>query len=198
MASTTSAAASTLLSGSSTSGTVPSSLVGTTTSSGELRGMNFYLSDNSNPNLYYLPNSSISSSPSYPTITLDLTSTSSSSYLNNISSNSLSIPRYSTTNPNFSNGVLNYGTQVPYDKHQVGNSLHDFGPGQNPENFNHSFIHKGLTSNLSSSHQTLPTDAIAAATKSITSDPSFQSALATALNSIIGTSGGGGGGNGEF
>lgn len=212
MASTTSAAASMLLSGSSTSGTGPAaSSAGTiASSSADLQGLNFYLSDNSNTRQYYLPNSSMSSAPSHPTITLDLTShssssTSSSSHFNKISpSNFLSAPRYSSTNLNFSslesnplpiswtnNGVLNYGTQMQYNKNHVGGNSLNFGSKQNQENMFHSFM-RNLVPNSSPPRQILPTDSIAAATKAITSDPSFQSALATALTSIIGSNGGGG------
>ncbi|KAH7850863.1 hypothetical protein Vadar_003935 [Vaccinium darrowii] len=205
MASTTSAAASMLLSGSSTSRIASTSLAGTTTSSTTFRGLNFYLSDNMNSKQYYLPNSSMLSAPSHPTITLDLTSTSSSSsssHFNNFFSNSPLAPRYSSTNLNFSSlesnplpiswsssGVLNYGTQVPYNKNQVGNSL-NFGSKPNQENMIRSFMQNPILSS-SPPQQNLPTDTIAAATKAITSDPSFQSALATALTSIIGSSGSG-------
>ncbi|KAI8543422.1 hypothetical protein RHMOL_Rhmol08G0216600 [Rhododendron molle] len=208
MASTTSAAASMLLSGSSTSGTGPASTIAS--SSADLQGLNFYLSDNSNTRQYYLPNSSMSSAPSHPTITLDLTSqssssTSSSSHFSKIPSNFLSAPpRYSSTHLNFSslesnplpiswtnNGVLNYGTQMQYNNNHVGGNSLNFGSKQNQENMFHSFM-QNLVPNSSPPRQILPTDSIAAATKAITSDPSFQSALATALTSIIGSNGGGG------
>ncbi|PSR89641.1 WRKY transcription factor 72 [Actinidia chinensis var. chinensis] len=198
MASTTSAAASMLLSGSSTSETAPASSA----------GLNFYHSDhNSKPRPFYLPNSSISSSPSYPTITLDLTSTTSSSSYHNINNkinpNFLpSAPRYnSSTSLNFSSLESNpipmtwnsYGTQ-PYNKNnQVGSSL-SFSR-QPQENFYHSLMQKSLL-NPNPTQQALPQDTIAAATKAITSDPSFQSALEAALTSIIGSNGGGGGGGG--
>ncbi|CAL5362165.1 unnamed protein product [Camellia sinensis] len=202
MASTTSAAASMLLSGSSTSsgGTI------TSATAADFRGLNFYLSDHSKSKQFYLPNCSMSSSPSYPTITLDLTtptpsSSSSSSHFNiTSSSNFLSTPRYSSTNLNFSSfesnpipvGVLNYGSQT-YNKNQV-NSL-SFAR-QPQENFYHTFMQKGNPNpNPNPPQQPLQTDAIAAATKAITSDPSFQSALAAALTSIIGVGGSGGGGN---
>nr|D8VNC6.1 RecName: Full=WRKY transcription factor 72B; Short=SlWRKY72b; AltName: Full=WRKY DNA-binding protein 72B [Solanum lycopersicum]ADK23850.1 WRKY72-like protein [Solanum lycopersicum] len=121
MASTTSAAASMLLSGSSNSSdpnpqvTATTTTTPTTTTSANINGLNFYLSDTSkhHKSPYYFPNSSISASApnSLPTITLDLTSTSSSSpsslsHLNRMTQNFP--PRYnynnnnSTTNLNFS------------------------------------------------------------------------------------------------
>lgn len=184
MASTTSAAASMLLSGSSSSrpGHGPSA-----TTAADLHGLNFYLSDNSKSNHFYLSNSSFSSSPSFPTITLDLTSTpsSSSSHFNKASSSYP--PRYSPASLNFSssesntmswaNGVLNYGTQPAYNRNPLGNLT----MGRQPvENIYQSYMQKNPSS--------LP-DPIAAATKAITADPSFQSALAAALTSIIGTGG---------
>ncbi|XP_057514386.1 WRKY transcription factor 72A-like [Actinidia eriantha] len=203
MASTTSAAASMLLSGSSTSETAPASSA----------GLNFYLSNhNSKPRPFYLPNSSVSSSPSYPTITLDLTSTTSSSTYHNINNKIInpnflsSAPGYnSSPNLNFSSLESNpipmswnsYGTQ-PYNKNnQIGSSL-SFSR-QPQENFYTSLMQKSLL-NPNSTQQAQPHDTIAAATKAITSDPSFQSALAAALTSIIGSNGGGsdGGGGGNL
>ncbi|KAG6686813.1 hypothetical protein I3842_11G039400 [Carya illinoinensis] len=190
MASTTSAAASMLLSGSSSSqpGHGPSA-----TTAADLHGLNFYLSDNSKSNHFYLSNSSFSSSPSFPTITLDLTSTpsSSSSHFNKASSNYP--PRYSPANLNFgssesnttswANGFLNYGSTQPYSRNQLG----DLSMGrQSVENIYQSYMQK--KNPTLPQHSSLP-DPIAAATKAITADPSFQSALAAALTSIIGTGG---------
>ncbi|CAI9757520.1 unnamed protein product [Fraxinus pennsylvanica] len=186
MAFTTSAAASMLMSGSSTSGSSGETSSSTpTTNSVNLNGFNFHLSDNSRSNPFYLPNSSLSSSPSYPTITLDLTSNTASARLGNFP------PRYSTTNLNFSslesnalpiywsNGVLSYGNP-PYNKNQTVSF------GSHPqETLYQSYLQK----NLNPTQQSLPPDAIAAATKAITSDPIFQSALAAALTSIIGSGG---------
>ncbi|XP_059644477.1 WRKY transcription factor 72A-like [Cornus florida] len=186
MASTTSAAASMLMSGSS------SSAPGSNPSAGiDLHGMNFYLSDNSKQ--FYLPNSSISSTPSYPTITLDLTSTSSTSSSSHLSRIPPSFPpKYSSTNLNFtslesnpppvswSNAVQNYGnTTQPYNKNQFG--VLNFA-GQTLTNSYQPYTQRSTNPN---SQQSLPPDTIAAATKAITSDPSFQSALAVALKSII-------------
>ncbi|KAL8457383.1 hypothetical protein ACS0TY_035298 [Phlomoides rotata] len=190
MASTTSAAASMLISGSSTSGTTLGSS-STAATTGTLNGLNFYLSDNSRPKPFYLPNSSISSSPSFPTITLDLTS-SSSSNLNRLGSFP---PRYSSTNLNFSslessnpppiswnNGMLSYGASQPLiNKNQTTNSL-TIGSQLPYETLYQSYLQKTISN---PSQHSLPSDTLAAATKAITSDPSFQSALAAALSSII-------------
>ncbi|KAK4437092.1 WRKY transcription factor 72A [Sesamum alatum] len=164
MASTTSAAASMLISGSSTSGTGLSSSSTITATTGTLNGLNFYMSDNSRSKPFYLPNSSISSSPSYPTITLDLTSSSSSSSSHLSARLGNFPPRYSTTNLNFSS--------------LESNPL--------PISWNN-----GMLTIPNPSQQSLAPDTIAAATKAITSDPSFQSALAAALTSIIGSGGAG-------
>ncbi|KAH6799047.1 hypothetical protein C2S51_035531, partial [Perilla frutescens var. frutescens] len=210
MASTTSAAASMLMSGSSTSGTGPSTTTSTTTAN--LNGLNFYLSDNARSKpAFYLPNPSISSSPSFPTITLDLTSSSSSSSSSHLNRLGGFTPRYSTTNLNFSSlesnplpvsnsynnvnvvsNMLSYGPQT-FNKNQnaaaaaaANNSL-SFG-SQPYETLYQSYLQKTITN--PNNQQSLGPDTIAAATKAITSDPSFQSVLAAALTSIIGSSGG--------
>ncbi|XP_052180666.1 WRKY transcription factor 72A-like [Diospyros lotus] len=205
MASTTSAAASMLLSGSSSSGTAPGSSAGATTSTPNFHGLNFYLSDHSSkPNPFYLPHTSMSSSSSYPTIILDLTSPTSSSHFNKLSSNFNPNPRYnSSTNLSFSsleanplpiswtNSALNYGTQ-PYNKNVPFGSLNFERLPQ--ESFYHTFMQK---SDPNPNPNPSQEDTIAAATMAITSDPSFQSALAAALTSIIGTGGNHGGGIGS-
>ncbi|CAI9283919.1 unnamed protein product [Lactuca saligna] len=201
MASTTSAAASMLTSGSSTSGA--NSNPNTVTTS---HGLNFYLNENSKLQPIYLPHSSISPSPSCPTVTLDLTSntlSTSSPYSYRSPPMATTFPpRYSTTNLNFSslesnalpiswsNGSLNYG------KNQMG-SL-NFGSTQAQENIYHSYMqNKNMMATATANQHSLQPDTIEAATRAITADPNFQSVLQAALTSIIGGSGVGLQGGGE-
>ncbi|KAM0933492.1 putative transcription factor WRKY family [Dioscorea sansibarensis] len=219
MASTTSAAASMLVSGSSTSrsSSIGTSVITTTTTTptnlnstnSHLNSpLNFTLSDNSRPNHFYLPNPSISSTPSYPTITLDLTAppqTSSTPHAQQF--NRFSSSRYPSTSFNFSSSessnpitstwnssYLNYGSQP----HIVSNLV------RHPQDsFFQSYLQKPTTTHSYSTTTqpmttTMITDTIA---KAITADPSFQSALAAAITSYVGgqgsgQSGGGGVGDG--
>lgn len=176
MAFTTSAAASMLLSGSSSSGSGPTSTTGSATST----ALNHYLSYNSKPNPFYLPNSSISSSShsQYPTITLDLTSGSSISSLpvHNHRMSSNYPPRYNNSSTN----ILNF-------------SSYDSNMSWSNGNFNQasqSYLQSNIISAMQPTQTNLsPQDTITAATKAIASDPKFQSALAVALTSIIGSRG---------
>ena len=207
MASTTSAAASMLLSGSSTShsGSIPSTAT-TTTTAANLHGMNLYLSDGTKSKQLYLSHPLLSSSSSHPTITLDLTSNpaSSSAPFGRFSSN-YNPPRYppssSSTSLNFSsssesnsitwsNGFLSYSTShsQPYNNRNVLSTI-NLGRSQPVENIYHSYMQRNNNNPLvppQGAQHSLP-DTIAAATKVITADPNFQSALAAALTSIIST-----------
>ncbi|XP_019704745.1 WRKY transcription factor 72A isoform X1 [Elaeis guineensis] len=207
MASTTSAAACMLMSGSSASrpthGSLTSSSTVTTTTDAKLHGLNFNLSGNSRPGHFYLPNPSLSSTPSYPTITLDLTAPQSSTsqpshQFNRFSSNFATIPRYSSTGYSFSssesdtiptswgNSYLNYGNQ-PYNKSFVGS----LGLGrQSQDPFYQSYLNKAPNPSAPAPSQNSLTDTIAQA---ITSDPSFHSAIAAAITSYVGANGAQGG-----
>ncbi|KAK1373340.1 WRKY domain-containing protein [Heracleum sosnowskyi] len=199
MASTTSAAATMLLSGSSTSS--GASAATTMTPPVELHGLHYYLSNSSTSSRppFYLPNSSFSSSSSCPSITLDLTSSSSS-----MTSFPLP-PRYnnlnSSTNLNFSTSFgsnstlpISWGYGTNYHKNiQMGSSL-NFGR-QLPENLYpyYSYMQKTNSTVAAQNQRSLQMDkkSIESATKAITADPSFQSALAAALTTIIGSDGSG-------
>ncbi|KAK1312041.1 putative WRKY transcription factor 61 [Acorus calamus] len=191
MASTTSAAACMLMSGSSTS-SHPSILASNSTSS----SLNFNLSERSrsSPTLY-LHHPSISQTPPHPTITLDLTSTPPSSMtpipspFNRFAPNySSAAPLYPSTSLSFSsssesnalptswggvnNGYLNYQS---YGKSQLGS-------------FNQALAANTSIPTIPTTQHSL-TDTVAAATKAITANPSFQSALAAVITSIVGGNG---------
>lgn len=195
MASATSAAASMLLSGSasSSSRTGPNPSAISSTTAADLHGLNFCLSDNSMSKQFYLHNSSLSASPSHPTITLDLTSNPSPSQFNRFSSNYAPILKsapaglyFSSDIPNaapWGNGLLSYGSaSQPYNRTLQGTLNVSGRPPIEGSHFQ-PYMQKKTESSL---QQPLP-DTIAAATEVITSDPSFQSALAGALISIIGS-----------
>ncbi|GAV70254.1 WRKY domain-containing protein [Cephalotus follicularis] len=182
MASTTSAAASMLLSGSSTS--QPG--VGCPTIA---NGSNFSLYDTSTTKLFYLQNSS---SPAFPTITLDLTTPSSSStHFDRFSSSFLSTPKFPSTNLNFSssestippalwsNGYISYDTVLP------NNQSHNIGYFSILGKQSHENIYQPhIANNHQANCQESLTETL---TKAITSDPSFRSVLAAAI-SMVGSS----------
>ncbi|XVE68056.1 hypothetical protein DITRI_Ditri09bG0038300 [Diplodiscus trichospermus] len=179
MASTTSAAASMLLSGSSTSQQPGLSSTATSTFTTELNGLNFSLHDNSRTRQFYIPNS-----PMFPTITLDLASSpsSSSNYFDRFSTNFPTTARFPSTNLNFSPSESNISPTVwgnGYPASGAGN----LNLGKDPqEQFYQSFLEK--YQQAAHSQQSL-TETL---TKAITSDPSFRSVIAAAISSMVGNS----------
>ncbi|CAH2036923.1 unnamed protein product [Thlaspi arvense] len=213
MASATSAAASMLLSGASSSSS--------SSAAADLHGLNFSLSGNNITPKHRSPFLQTSSSPSssgHPTVTLDLTTSSSSQQpfltmlnrLNAPPSNASKPNSYPSTNLNFSNNtntLMNWGggggnrsdqyraaygyvsthQQSPYhhmfQTRTAGSSFDPFGgsssSSSHPTQTN--LDHVGIK-NITHQVQSLPAETI----KAITTDPSFQSALATVLSSIIG------------
>ncbi|KAK4417687.1 putative WRKY transcription factor 72 [Sesamum alatum] len=185
MASTTSAAASMLLSGSSTS--QPSATAAPRT---HLYGLpSFHPFDNSRTQPYFLPNSS---STPFPTITLDLTTNPAATQggFGLYSSTSRLNPRVPTTNLSFSSVDSNMGSMTAWGS--GGSSYGTF-----PYNKDHQTLLPGKPAqelkfqsysemfNQASSQQAL-TDTL---TKVITSDPSFRSVIAAAISSMAANGG---------
>lgn len=180
MASTTSAAASMLLSGSSTSQQGLVSHINGTSARTELNGLSFSLHDQylrANKQLYF-PNSS---SPMFPTITLDLTTSpsTSSTPFGRFSSSFSSTSRFPSTSLNFSSTESNSLPPI------WGNGLHNYATrSYNNQQLYQSFIEKN--------HQAVASQQVLTETltKAITSDPSFRTVIATAISSMMGGGGG--------
>ncbi|KAL7611280.1 hypothetical protein Lser_V15G11528 [Lactuca serriola] len=191
MASTTSAAASMLKSTSSTSQpglttTATSTSSSTTTFSGH-HGTTY----NSRPPHqypFYLPNTTISTYQSHPTITLDLTTN--PHFYKSTSSNFLRTqPRFSSSSClNFSSPTSSSSSSMesnyknPINFSYLGRQTSYETLYQNPSNDN--FQSKSNSSNHSP-------ETIAAATKALTANPSFRSALAASITSLVRNVGGG-------
>lgn len=177
MASTTSAAASMLLSGSSTSQQGLGSHINATSARTELNGLSFSLHDHLRAKQIYFPNSS---SPAFPTITLDLTTSPSTSTtpFGRFSSSFSSSSRYPSTSLNFSSTEPNSLPPI------WGNGLHNYGTrSYNHQQLYQSFMEKN---HQAAASQQVLTDTL---TKAITSDPSFRTVIATAISSMIGGGG---------
>lgn len=205
MASTTSAAASMLRSGSSSSRPGLDAFAASSSSStANLHGLNFAIPQNSSSHQqFYFPTSSFSTSNSHPTVTLDLTAPTASQF-NRLSSSFPSAPIYPATCLNFSSSssssspldpsslpaswgnIPGYGALSSYNKNQIG----PFDFGRLPENVYQPYMQK---INNQAPSQSL-TESIATATKAITADPTFRSALAAAITSFVSNAGAAGGG----
>ncbi|XP_022751909.1 probable WRKY transcription factor 72 [Durio zibethinus] len=175
MASTTSAGASMLLSGSSISQRPGLSSTATSTLTTELNGLSFSLHDNSRAGRFYLSNFT---SPLFPTITLDLTASPScsSNYFNGFSTNFPTTARFPSTNLNFSSSESNILPTV------WGNGYPAY--GATPYNQTHSGnLNLGNQQCLASQKSLTET-----LTKAITSDASFLSVIADAISSMVGSS----------
>ncbi|KAI7738056.1 hypothetical protein M8C21_015214, partial [Ambrosia artemisiifolia] len=186
MASTTSAAASMLKSTSSTSqlGLTTTAPFTTTATSTTTFSSHHGTSYNSIAHQYpfYLPKTTISTYQSHPTITLDLTSNPHFSRSN--SSTFTMTPRYSSsTCLNFSSpsSSLSSSFESNYKNISIPFTYHG---KQTPS-------HDILKNMSSSASQQQSADTIAAATKALTSNPSFRTALAASITSLVRNVGGG-------
>ncbi|CAA6660897.1 unnamed protein product [Spirodela intermedia] len=200
MASTTSAAAGMLVSGSSSSRpSIPAATMAPSSgfAGATSHGLNFGCPDDARQRQLYLPNASISSSPSHATITLDLTTPPSNSHsaltpqLGGFSSSFSSGPRFSHSSFSFSSSDPNPNQttlwNIPFLSHgsRAKNPLGSFSVATQQPNERLYLPYTQKPPNSSP----LPDGAIAAATKAITSDPGFQTALAAAITSAVGGKG---------
>nr|GEV14570.1 probable WRKY transcription factor 72 [Tanacetum cinerariifolium] len=192
MASTTSAAASMLKSTSSTSqpgltATAPSSMTtASATTFSSHHGITNY-SPTAPQYPFYLPNTTISTYQSHPTITLDLTS---SPHFNrsNSSNFSMTAPRYSSTCLNFSSPSSSSSIESNFKNP---NPFSYLGRQTLNEPFHPTPSHDSFKKNSTSASQQHSAETIAAATKALTSNPSFRSALAAQITSLVRNTGGG-------
>ncbi|XP_057969899.1 probable WRKY transcription factor 72 [Malania oleifera] len=189
MASTTSAAVSMLNAGSSSS---PNT---TPPPTDHLHGLQFnntvpFTNDHINSRPRHLYSLSHSSSPAFPTITLDLTAPPhrlppSFPFAPRLPSTSLS---FSSSETNllptvWGNGYLGHTSVLPYNKtHTINGHLN---PGKQSHEHVYQSSFSSSSSSSSSSQQSL-TDTL---TKAIASDPSFQSVIAAAIASMVGGGG---------
>ncbi|KAF2308994.1 hypothetical protein GH714_042442 [Hevea brasiliensis] len=186
MASTTSAAASMLLSGSSASQPGLGSNAAATTAT-ELNGLSFSLYDSSRTKQFYLANPS---STLFPTITLDLTASPSTSA--RFSSCFTSTSRFPSTSLNFFSAESNILPAVWGNGYQTNSTtLTNLGPSlglgkQIQEQMYQPYIEKNHQ------HQAPSQQALTETlTKAITCDPSFRTVIASAISSMMGGSGSG-------
>ncbi|XP_075484959.1 WRKY transcription factor 72A-like isoform X2 [Primulina tabacum] len=183
MASATTSAATMLNCGSSTS-SPPSIGVFSTSSAtaSNFNAFNFSSSNNTLTSPYTFPRASIATSQSHPTVILDLTPQSHTSIPYNKYSHSSSL--FSST-PGSSSTCLNFSSVPHSDSGSLGIYKTLF----------HTEIHASSYSqpsvyNKNIQEDVLSVDGIGAAAKAMARDPKFQTALATAVASLLGNGGG--------
>ncbi|CAI9756220.1 unnamed protein product [Fraxinus pennsylvanica] len=200
VASATSSAATMLKSGSSTS-QQGIGVSATSSTSTNLTGFNFNSTNNlttSRP--FYFPRASISTSQSHPTVVLDLTTPNiipphnkpSSTLFSAMSSSSSTCLNFSSTPSSSSLDSKANTLYVPWNTEFHSRSGTLFNNRNHVEasyNNSQAYIHNNVQTSPEVQNMHM-TDKIAAATKAVARDPTFQSALAAAITSFIGNSGG--------
>ena len=183
MASTTSAAASMLLSGSSASQEPSQNYASCGSTATILNGINFTHFDQSRAKHPFFPNPT---SPLFPTITLDLTSSSSPpSHKNHLPSSFTSIPRFPTTNLNFclSNPTIQptfWDNEFPNHSTMPTEKTHQMRPFNMGNQFQEHIYQQHM--NQGPSREIL-TETL---TKAINTDPGLRTVIAAAVSSIVG------------